>query len=279
MKYLLFIFFIVPAMYFLQNIKGVNALAESYMVSYELSYKPDPSQKDKILKQNYALDIFNGESTFRTEMRRTSDSLILRTGLGSGYNLDPNYELYFTKDLNKQIFKRSFVSPLSRDKFFIKIKDELEWNILPETYVITNLSCQKAEVEYGGRQWTAWFTRDISLFEGPYYFHGLPGLIIQIQDSEGEFVFNATEIRKLQYNSMFKLEDGKEITWNQYEELMQTFFYSPYASVKIQGKSVFTDNGSGGYKEINYRERTKDVQAMLLKNNNLIELNRRIKYR
>ena len=42
------------------------------------------------------------------------------------------------------IFKKSFVSPISRDKFFIKIDDELNWKILPETIVITNLNCQKA---------------------------------------------------------------------------------------------------------------------------------------
>lgn len=258
---------------------NLNIMAQSSRISYELTYKPDPSQKDKVIKQNYTLDIFNGESIFRTELRRESDSLIIKTGLGSGYNTNPNYELYLTKDLNKQVFKKSFVSPISRDKFFIKIDEELNWKILPETTVMTNLICQKAEVEYGGRQWTAWFTKDVSLFEGPYYFHGLPGLIIQIQDSEEDFVFAATEISRLEYDALYKIDDGREITWNQYEEIMQTFYDSPYASVRVQGKKVYTDNGSGGYKEIDYRERTKETQAMLLKNNNLIELNHKIKYK
>jgi GLPGLI family protein len=253
--------------------------SQSSRISYELSYKPDPTQKDNIVKRNYTLDIFNGESIFRTEMRKESDSIIIKKGFGSGYNTNPNYELYLTKDLNNEIFKKSFVSPISRDKFFIKIDDELKWKILPETIVMTNLNCQKAEVEYGGRQWIAWFTKDIPLFEGPYYFHGLPGLIIQIQDVAEDFIFTATEIKKLEYNSLYKINDGKEITWKQYEELMQAFFNSPYASVRVQGKKVYTDNGSGGYKEIDYRERTKDTQKMLLKNNNLIELNRKIKYK
>ncbi len=258
---------------------NITLMAQTTRVSYELSYKPDPSQKDKVIKQNYTLDIFNGESIFRTELRRESDSLIIKTGLGSGYNTNPNYELYLTKDLNKQVFKKSFVSPISRDKFFIKIDEELKWKILPETTVMTNLICQKAEVEYGGRQWTAWFTKDVSLFEGPYYFHGLPGLILQIQDSEEDFVFAATEISKLEYDALYKIDDGREITWNQYEEIMQTFYDSPYSSIRVQGKKVYTDNGSGGYKEIDYRERTKETQKMLENNNNPIELNRKIKYR
>ncbi|MPN52866.1 hypothetical protein SDC9_200529 [bioreactor metagenome] len=98
-------------------------------------------------------------------------------------------------------------------------------------------------------------------------------------DSEREFVFTAIEIMKLDYNSLFRNYDGKVITWNQYEEIMRTFYDSPYSSIRVQGKKVYTDNGSGGYKEIDYRERTKETQKMLENNNNPIELNRKIKYR
>lgn len=35
----------------------------------------------------------------------------------------------------------------------------------------------------------------------------------------------------------------KEILWNQYEELMQTSFNSPYASITVQGKK-YTDNAT-----------------------------------
>ena len=79
---------------------NITLMAQTTRVSYELSYKPDPSQKDKVIKQNYTLDIFNGESIFRTELRRESDSLIIKTGLGSGYNTNPNYELYLITKLS-----------------------------------------------------------------------------------------------------------------------------------------------------------------------------------
>ena len=79
--------------------------SQSSRISYELSYKPDPTQKDNIVKRNYTLDIFNGESIFRTEMRKESDSIIIKKGFGSGYNTNPNYELYLTKDLNSHSLK------------------------------------------------------------------------------------------------------------------------------------------------------------------------------
>lgn len=40
---------------------------------------------------------------------------------------------------------------------------------------------------------------------------------------------------------------------------------------------AYTENESGGYKEINYREKTKKMQTMLLKNP--IELNHKIDYK
>lgn len=270
-----YFYFSVNFIIFLINI---NCTAQISNISYELVYKPDPLQNDKKI-QNYTLDILNGESIFRTDMRRESDSIINKKGFGSGYNTNPNYELYLTKDLKKENFKKSFVLPISRDKFFIRIDDKLIWKILPETILIKNLNCQKAEVEYGGRNWIAWFTKDIPLFDGPYYFHGLPGLILKIEDSNEDFVFTATEIKTIENGSLFKILEGKEISWKQYEELLQTFFNNPYTSVQIQGKKVYTDNGNGGYKEIDYKQRIKETQAMLLKNNNLIELNHKIEYK
>lgn len=258
---------------------SVNGTAQNSSISYELIYKPNPVQNDKIKKQQYKLDILHGKSIFRTETRRESDSLIKKTGFGTGYNTNPNYEMYFVKELNNNVFKKHFVSPMSRDKFFIKIDDQLKWKILPETMVIANFNCQKAEVEYGGRNWSAWFTKDIPVSEGPYCFHGLPGLILQIQDDQEDYVFKATEIKKLANNFLYEIDLGKQITWIQFNKILQDYFDSPYNFAKAKGMKVVKDNGSGGTMEIDYRARTKETQEMLLENNNPIELNHKLEYK
>lgn len=258
---------------------SITTFAQNSSISYELIYKPYPAQKDKIKKQQYKLDILAGKSIFRTDIRRESNSLIEKIGFGSGYNTNPNYELYFVKELKNNVFKKHFVSPMSRDKFFINIEDQLNWKILPETAVIANFNCQKAEVEYGGRNWSAWFTKEIPVPEGPYYFHGLPGLILQIQDDQDDYVFTATEIKDLANNSLYAREDGKQITWNQFNKILQNYFDSPYSFAKAKGMKVVQDNGSGGTREIDYRERIKETQTMLLETNNPIELNYKIEYK
>lgn len=257
----------------------MTLFGQSMSVSYELTYKSNMDVKTETIKQNYLLDISSQKSVFRTEMRKKSDSMVVKTGLGLGYNSNIHYELYFTKDINASSFKKHFVFPLSRDRFVIKISDPLQWNILPETKVIENLKCQRAEVEYGGRHWIAWFSKDISVSEGPYYFHGLPGLIIQIHDDRNDFIFKLTQIKKINDTFFYEMKGGNEITWEQYRKLQADYFKDPFSSIKTKGMKIVTDDGNGGYKPADTREDMKRTQKMLIKNNNPIELNQKIEYK
>ncbi len=71
---------------------------------------------------------------------------------------------------------------------------KLEWQITEETKVIQSFTCTKATVYFRGRHFEAWFTPDIPVSYGPWKFHGLPGLILQIYDVDNLFIWNATKI-------------------------------------------------------------------------------------
>lgn len=257
----------------------MDLTAQNFAIYYQLTKKSDSLKLEDQKNQKYELDIYGQKSIFRKTTRKTSDSLISAGKLGFGYNIDPLFELYLTKNLKQNLFQKHFVMPLSRDKFLINIDDTLEWEILPETKVIENLNCQKAEVKYSGRKWTAWFTREIPVAEGPYYFHGLPGLILQIQDDTDDFIFAVIQIKKLSENTLYESKNGVEITWDQYQKQLQTFFKNPYSAVRVQGLKVYTDDTNGRYKEIDYRSRTKEMQKMLSENNNPIELDQKVDYK
>ncbi len=66
---------------------------------------------------------------------------------------------------------------------------DLIWDIGDKQDTIAGLSCYNAHVTYGGRKYTAWFSPDIPISDGPYVFGGLPGLIVQISDEKGWFTF------------------------------------------------------------------------------------------
>ena len=71
----------------------------------------------------------------------------------------------------------------------------MEWNLSNETRTVCGYECKKAEGEYGGRKWTAWYTEDIPVTFGPWKLTGLPGLVMLATDSENIHRFIAVSFR------------------------------------------------------------------------------------
>lgn len=63
------------------------------------------------------------------------------------------------------------------------------WEISPEIEDYNGLPVQRATSKIGGREWTAWFTKEIPLIDGPYTFKNLPGFVVKVMDSEEDYVF------------------------------------------------------------------------------------------
>lgn len=60
--------------------------------------------------------------------------------------------------------------------------DVMQWELCDDVEVISGFACQRATLDFGGRQWIAWFTDEIPINIGPYKFSKLPGLIVSIKD-------------------------------------------------------------------------------------------------
>jgi len=76
-------------------------------------------------------------------------------------------------------------------------KTKFNWNIIPDTtQIIAGYICQAATTHFAGRNFTAWFTKDIPISEGPYKFNGLPGLIVTICDTERQHKYELLSIVK-----------------------------------------------------------------------------------
>jgi GLPGLI family protein len=72
-----------------------------------------------------------------------------------------------------------------------------KWKILPgQSSIIAGYSCQKATTTYAGREYEAWFTREVPISEGPYKFYGLPGFIVKIRDTRKQYDFELVKLTK-----------------------------------------------------------------------------------
>jgi GLPGLI family protein len=70
------------------------------------------------------------------------------------------------------------------------------WKIEKEFKDILGLKCQKASIDYSGRSFIAWFTEDIPMSDGPYVFNGLPGLILEVKDTQNYYSFELVGVQK-----------------------------------------------------------------------------------
>lgn len=161
--------------------------AQTHRFIYELSI----NKTDDKLKVNMILDINKNKVSFYdyefyeldsigkvtgkfSETNSESDQLITRNG--------PNFE-------NKSYHTHTY------DYFVISSNEKIDWKLQKETKKVDQYILQKATASFGGRDWTAWFCKEIPFQEGPYKFRGLSGLIFEIYDSEN--IFRYTLIKSI----------------------------------------------------------------------------------
>ena len=72
--------------------------------------------------------------------------------------------------------------------------DLMDWKMSFGTKEILGYPCFKAECDFRGRHWTAWYTMLIPVQDGPWKFCGLPGLILEMEESRGHYAFRCIGI-------------------------------------------------------------------------------------
>ncbi len=135
------------------------------------------------------------------------------------------------------------------------------WEIGDSTKNILGYECVIASTDYHGRHWTAWFSPDIPIQDGPWKLSGLPGLILEAREDAGQHHFVATGINST----------TKQITLNlgadHYEKTdrismlktLRKFEDNPEAAlgaslgVKIKAKERIEYDKSLDFLEIDYR--------------------------
>ena len=158
------------------------------------------------------------------------------------------------------------------------------WKILADKQKLGEFETQKAETEMYGRKWTAWFTTEIPIQDGPYKFHGLPGLIVKIED-EGKFhSFELKGISKYVENNKLKIDDDrnyeKEILIDhvKYKKLAAELRNDPTKSLREMMNSATTSfkiigpDGNEIKPSDLIRQRELKAKEDRKKNNNPLEL-------
>lgn len=156
---------------------------------YELEIFRDGDKE----KTNMILDINKNSVKFYDFVFYEKDSISKTTGVKRQTNSE--IEQLITRKSNS--FDNKLFLSKGYDYFVISSKDKMDWKLEKETKKMQNFTLQKATTTFGGREWTAWFCKEIPFQEGPYKFRGLSGLIFEIYDTENIFHYTLIESRNL----------------------------------------------------------------------------------
>ncbi|RYY58072.1 MAG: GLPGLI family protein [Chitinophagaceae bacterium] len=110
-------------------------------------------------------------------------------------------------------------------------KTVFKWLILNDTSTIAGYKCQKASCHFGNRTWISWFSTEIPISDGPYKFCGLPGLIIQISDTQNYWNFTLVSFENKEYFFPDTIINGFEVentTKNKFMTLLRSSYQNGF---------------------------------------------------
>ena len=267
--------------------------AQNQRFIYDYHFVRDTLNKTEVNKELMYLDITKDGSKFYSRDVYVKDSLLVAeyekeiAATGSmnvtGVVTPRNNALVTYKVFKKYTaFKTSLETRIGADFYKVSEERNIEWEILPEKMAIGEFTAQKAIATFGGRKWTAWFSVELPFQDGPYKFHGLPGLIVKMEDDSKTHQYELKGVTKFTTvktkPSMFDNEIvPMNISQEKYKKLFWELRDDPAKDFKqMMAKGNISNmrdgNGSAVSSSEFIKRKENSEKEKQAKNNNVIEI-------
>lgn len=265
-------------------IVGIVTFAQNKRFIYEYKFIPDSTNVDDVKTEMMFLDttkdgskyysytVFNSDSIMKVDLEKqlaATGSINVKADLRKG---DVRYSVTKTyPDYKINLHRR-----LGMDAYNISDDRKINWKISSEKEKIGEWNAQKAEADFAGRHWMAWFSTEIPIQDGPYKFNGLPGLIVKIEDKTGSHKLELKGIKNIKKELDINVFDAKEIAVNskQFQKVIKEYEDDPTKGIKqiqMGGTSIILTGKDGTSTKI-AKEQEERLKARINKDNNRIEL-------
>lgn len=136
---------------------------------------------------------------------------------------------------------------------------EIAWEICDSANNVLGYDCEKATCTFHGRKWTAWFTPEIPIQNGPWKLSGLPGLILEAESADGMYLFTATGLEQTSnpIGSVYLADQYEKVDRTEMLKAKRAFFDNPLGQIHAQlegpNKTVSTIDEHGNSISMNER--------------------------
>ncbi len=234
-----FQFFLFYIIFFI--VSGTYGQAQYINVTYRQYFDTDkPTQRIAYLFANDSISIFEDDLSTSTPWnkgnKKDTDS--------TTKTLLPDYRFndYIQIDYKKKNIR--FFEELQTNDFYLVIDTyiSLPWKLSNETKMIQTFKCFKAQCDFRGRKWTAWYALDLNFPLGPWKLYGLPGLILEAYDETNRYTFSAEKIVFVKNNILDK--DFKQLRPQPQKEITIKEFMENKEEYRMNGGDNVTRNST-----------------------------------
>lgn len=189
-----------------------NAQNKSGLIIYDIKY-PNENLKAKTVESRlFFNDTLSIGISYSTKFFIQKDVGINqeREGIGMTFEYGDEkgeviYRNFNTEKIILRFPKSAAIDEYTVEDTWLKIK----WEIKEEMLLIGKFKCKKAIGNFRGRTYIVWFTEEIPLPYGPFKLYGLPGLILEAEDTEKMF---SVKMKSIEYptNQEFEINEPIE---------------------------------------------------------------------
>lgn len=188
------------------------AYLEKIDLSNGVFSKPLEKQSTLLLNEDYSIfSSFNIESSVTTEAKdKDGNSVRIINSRDTIYA--------FKSQANKTVtIKKHF---FTEKKIVLDSLDIMKWELLKEKRVILEYECNKAIMTFRGKEFEVFYTAKIPISDGPYHFHGLPGVILSARliNSIDTFEIEAYSIKNSNKTIKNPFKGNKVVGFQEYKK-------------------------------------------------------------
>ena len=171
--------------------KGVMEFMYDYRFLRDTTDITSKSTDRMILQVGYGISKFSSYRTMQI------DSLIR---VSTADQVQANPERYiggtsWSVYKNYPTGKFTTTDKIATDWFLVEeLIPELQWTLTDDTKEILGYKCKSAKCSFRGREYSAYYTDEIPVADGPWKFGGLPGFIMEVCDADNHYSFTCVGI-------------------------------------------------------------------------------------
>lgn len=263
---------------------GTLAIAQNKRFIYEYKFISDSTNVEDVKTEMMFLDttkdgskyysytVFNADSAMKVNLEKqlaATGSINITSDMRKG-------EVRYSVTKTYPDYKINLHRRLGMDKYKISEDRKINWKISSEKEKIGEWNAQKAEADFAGRHWIAWFSTEIPIQDGPYKFQGLPGLIVKIEDKNGSHKLELKGIKNITGDLDINVFEAREIAVNskQFHKVIKDYENDPTKGIRQMqmGGATIVMTGKDGNSSKIAKENEERLKAQIKKDNNRIEL-------